>query len=230
MPRGRKPGIATVKTSKTEKTQGKLAKAIAAKQADKIANPPMVAGAIARTERLAQPIDYTPTIEEISDSLRHIHSTLHVFATSLLSFMTRMEGAPTLVRMTATEANFNKDVMLNEAPGITPLGEVKPRKARKAKETPAVPEVPPQTEIEKADDEAQSIVEIPPLPEKVVAKVAVPSFEEMRAAAVALAGKENGRARLTAILQAEAGVANLSGVTDEKRAAVIKALVEAAGG
>ena len=223
MPRGRKPGIATVKTSKTEKTQGKLAKAIAAKQADKIANPPMVAGAIARTERLAQPIDYTPTIEEISDSLRHIHSTLHVFATSLLSFMTRMEGAPVLVKV---------PVETTEAPGITPLGEVKPRRGRKAK-----------AEIEKADDEAQGLVsvpEVPPevekapeveaVPEKPIAKVAVPSFEEMRAAAVALAGKENGRARLTAILQAEAGVANLSGVTDEKRAAVIKALVEAAGG
>jgi len=221
MPRGRKPGIATVKTSKTEKTQGKLAKAIAAKQADKIANPPMVAGAIARTERYSQAPDYTPTVEDISDSLRHIHSTLHIFATSMLAFMTRMEGAPVLVKV---------PVETTEGPGITPLGEVKPRKARKAKETPAVPEVPPQTEIEKADDEAQSIVEIPPLPEKVVAKVAVPSFEEMRAAAVALAGKENGRARLTAILQAEAGVANLSGVTDEKRAAVIKALVEAAGG
>jgi len=218
MPRGRKPGIATVKTSKTEKTQGKLAKAIAAKQADKIANPPMVAGAIARTERYSQAPDYTPTVEDISDSLRHIHSTLHIFATSMLAFMTRMEGAPVLVKV---------PVETTEGPGITPLGEVKPRKARKAKveepEVQAVPEVPPEVE-------AVQTAAVEAVPEKPIAKVAVPSFEEMRAAAVALAGKENGRARLTAILQAEAGVANLSGVTDEKRAAVIKALVEAAGG
>jgi len=134
----------------------------------------------------------------------------------MLAFMTRMEGAPVLVKV---------PVETTEGPGITPLGEVKPRKARKAKveepEVQAVPEVPP--EVEKAP-------EVEAVPEKPAAKVAVPSFEEMRAAAVALAGKENGRARLTAILQAEAGVANLSGVTDEKRAAVIKALVEAAGG
>jgi len=222
MPRGRKPGIATVKTSKTEKTQGKLAKAIAAKQADKIANPPMVAGAIARTERYSQAPDYTPTVEDISDSLRHIHSTLHIFATSMLAFMTRMEGAPVLVKV---------PVETTEGPGITPLGEVKPRRGRKAK-----------AEIEKADDEAQGLVSVPEVPPEVEAvqtaavEKAVPekpktvTFEEMRGAAVALAGKENGRARLTAILQAEAGVANLSGVPEEKRAAVVKALTEAANG
>lgn len=221
MPRGRKPGIATVKTSKTEKTQGKLAKAIAAKQADKIANPPMVAGAIARTAPVVFP-DYTAEVGEIADSLRHIHSTLHILSSALLAWSTRDVAATIVQTITAPV----------EAPGITPLGEVKPRRGRKAK-----------AEIEKADDEAQGLVsvpEVPPevekapeveaVPEKPAAKVAVPSFEEMRAAAVALAGKENGRARLTAILQAEAGVANLSGVTDEKRAAVIKALVEAAGG
>ena len=227
MPRGRKPGIATVKTSKTEKTQGKLAKAIAAKQADKAANPPMVAGAIARTAPVVFP-DYTAEVGEIADSLRHIHSTLHILSSALLAWSTRDVAATIVQTITAPV----------EAPGITPLGEVKPRRGRKAK-----------AEIEKADDEAQGLVAVPgepvsqmvaeaehdaakveAVPEKPAAKVAVPSFEEMRAAAVALAGKENGRARLTAILQAEAGVANLSGVTDEKRAAVIKALVEAAGG
>jgi hypothetical protein len=218
MPRGRKPGIATVKTSKQEKTQGRLAKAIEAKQAEKVINPPMVAGAIARTERYAQPPDYTPTVEEISDSLRHIHSTLHVFATAMLAFMTRMEGAPVLVKNPTPE-------MIREVAGITPLGEVKPRKARKPKETEpevqAVPEVPPEVEaVQTAAVEAAT--------EKVVAKTV--TFEEMRGAAVALAGKENGRARLTAILQAEAGVANLSGVPEDKRAAVVKALTEAANG
>jgi hypothetical protein len=224
MARGRKPGIATAKPSKAEKTQSRLAKAVENKNAEK----PVVA-AVARTERYAQPPDYTPTVEEISDSLRHIHSTLHIFATSMLAFMTRMEGAPVLVKVPE---------VVPEAPGVTPLGEVKPRRGRPAK----VKAEPVPVEVTEAaaevvaaapvfpETETNSFITGPAKVEAVPEKPKTVTFEEMRGAAVALAGKENGRARLTAILQAEAGVANLSGVPEEKRAAVVKALTEAANG
>lgn len=174
----------------------------------------------------------------------------------MLAFMTRMEGAPVLVKVPVTIAEPEKTVEprkgvefpVAEGPGVTPLGEVKPRRGRPAKVKTEAVEVPAvmaasmreaeeamakaeQTpaEQEQAASAAKAEANSTPV-EAVPEKPKAVSFEEMRAAAVALAGKENGRARLTAILQAEAGVANLSGVPDEKRFAVVKALTEAANG
>ena len=233
----RKPGIGTA--SKKAKTQGRLAQAIAAKQADKAANPPFVAAPDVGRPPIIFP-DYRPEMEEIADSLRHIHSTLHILSSALLAWSQR-GTVPTLVMPTITEVQ-------PEAPGVTPLGEVKPRRGRPAKVKTEAVEVPAvmaasmreaeeamakaeQTPAEQEQAASAAKAEANSTPVEVVPEKAKPvTFEEMRAAAVALAGKENGRARLTAILQAEAGVANLSGVPDEKRAQVVKALTEAANG
>ena len=149
----------------------------------------------------------------------------------MLAFMTRMEGAPVLVKVPEPEA-----------PGVTPLGEVKPRRGRPAKVKTEAVEVPAvmaasMREAEEAMAKAEAnaapvaVPEVVPEPVKVEAvteKAKPVPFEDLRAAAVALAGKEGGRARLTAVLQGAAGVANLSAVPEDKRAFVIEALNEAA--
>lgn len=210
MVRGRKPGIATAKPQK----KTRLAQAIEAKAESK-----------PKLEFKQGPFvsvpDYTPEVQEIADSLRHIHSTLHILSTALLAW-TQRDTVPTLVPAPVPV----------EAPNVTPLGEVKPRRGRPAKVKPEQVAVPPALEKSIAEaEEAMAKAEIPPPPPPPEAVPEKPAtFEAMRAAAVTLAGKPDGRARLTAILQAEAGVGNLSGVPEEKRAQVIKALTEAANG
>jgi len=231
----RKPGIGTA--SKKAKTQGRLAQAIEAKAESK---PKMEF----KTGPFVSIPDYTPEVQEIADSLRHIHSTLHILSTALLAW-TQRDARPVI--MPADAPAIPPGPVAVEAPGVTPLGEVKPRRGRpakvKAEQTPAEQEqaasaakaeanaVP--VEVTQAAAEVIAETAVQAVPAKVEAVPEKPkSFEDLRAAAIALVerDRDNGRARLTAILQAEAGAANLSGVPAEKIGAVVKALTEATRG
>jgi len=227
-----KPGIGTA--SKKAKTQGRLAQAIEAKAESK----PKMEFAKGPFVGLPNIPDYTPEVQEIADSLRHIHSTLHILSTALLAW-TQRDARPVVITP-GTPVEPRKGVefpVAAEAPGVTPLGEVKPRRGRPAKVKEPVPvevtqaaaEVIAETAVQAVKPEEQAV----PEPAKVEAVPEKPkSFEDLRAAAIALVerDRDNGRARLTAILQAEAGAANLSGVPAEKIGAVVKALTEATRG